>query len=150
MVTCAHQGPEAGLDWRTWTMLDWQGLPRFVAASRQAASVVWASRPTSAVSAGLAACLSLAKLRAVPRASPPRRAWSISSTPPCPGLGSPRGWSTWALRRIIAYLPSRGKFGLLYTLGGPSFFRPAVFPPGPSFTGLLEPLGGFRPRPAVD
>ena len=43
----------------------------------------------------------------------------------------------------IADLPSRGEFGLLYTLGGPDSFRPAVLPPGPSFTGLLAPLSGF-------
>ena len=40
----------------------------------------------------------------------------------------------------IADLPSRGEFGLLYTLGGPDSFRPAALPPGPSFTGLLAPL----------
>mgnify|MGYP006965232378 FL=1 len=43
----------------------------------------------------------------------------------------------------IADLPSRGEFGLLYTLGGPDSFRPAVLPPGSSFVGLLAPLGGF-------
>ena len=43
----------------------------------------------------------------------------------------------------IADLPSRGEFGLLYTLGGPISFRPAVLLLGSSFTGLLEPLGGF-------
>ena len=46
----------------------------------------------------------------------------------------------------IADLPSRGEFGLLYTLGGPDSFRSAVLPPASSFTGLLEPLGGFRPK----
>ena len=43
----------------------------------------------------------------------------------------------------IADLPSRGEFGLLYTLGGPDSFRPAVLPPESSFVGLLAPLGGF-------
>lgn len=43
----------------------------------------------------------------------------------------------------IADLPSRGEFGVLYTIGGPDSYRRAILPPGSSFTGLLEPLSGF-------
>ena len=49
----------------------------------------------------------------------------------------------------IADLPSRGDFGVLFTLGGADSFREAVLPPRSSFTGLLTPLRGLgAPRPA--